>query len=203
MGTKKSDELLVPKIINFRKENIMTDYHFLCLTNADLNLSSPTIQGVVYCPGLVCTHCQMSLTYGIILNIDGQLELWGTTCAAKYDPRAWVDGINPWRHFLHKYEIETCKICTPRQQEDLRALALYTQIYPDEVVGKSIYRQFLKNGELDDDQVFHMRSILFGKGWINALVSRRDLLCRLKILTLLKDKLLMFHKIMSEGVTSK
>ena len=34
-----------------------------------------------------------------------------------------------------------------------------------------------------------MRSILFGKGWINALVSRRDLICRLKILTLLKGKL--------------
>jgi hypothetical protein len=169
-------------VTNSIKENKMNNQPFLCLTNADLNLESPVIRGIVYCPGLVCTHCQMPVSYGIVLSISGMMELRGSTCAADYKPSRWVDGMRHWRHFQNKAEIRLLEKCEPRQQDYWRALTLHRQIFPDNQLSLFLYNQFFQNGSLGKSQIVEMRSLLLETGWLNALVDRRDTINRLKLL---------------------
>jgi hypothetical protein len=169
-------------VTNSIKENMMTIQQFLCLTNADLNLESPVIRGIVYCPGLVCTHCQMPVSYGVILSISGMMELRGSTCAAEYKPSCWIDGMRHWRHFQNKAEIRLLEQCEPHQQDYWRALTIHRQIFPENQQGLFLYNQFFQNGSLDKGQILEMRSLLLEIGWLNALVDRRDTLNRLKLL---------------------
>jgi hypothetical protein len=167
-----------------------SNHPYLCLTNTDLNFPASTdIKGIAYCPGLVCTHCEMPLTFGIILNITDTLELWGTTCAASYDPTPWVQAIRAARYFITKSEMDLDADLPSKQQNYFRALSLYLQIFPDHTVARELRQTYLNENLLSEHQLSEVRSLLFDTGWINDLVARRDTMRRLSILTSLGNAL--------------
>ena len=167
----------------------MTEHTFLALTNTDLGLSSPTIQGAIYAPGLVCTHCQYPLNLGMVVNTEAGLELLGQTCAASHQPKPWVQAIKNKKYYQSRHEVFQDAKLPVDQRVYFRAAALYRQIHPEELLSRLMLLPFLKDEEITPELRRDISRMVRPIGKLKDLLSRRDQMFRLQLLAELGDQL--------------
>ena len=167
----------------------MTEHTFLALTNADLGLSSLTILGAVYAPGLVCTNCQHPLNFGMVVNTQTGLALLGQTCAVNHQPKLWVKALQSKKYYLSKFEVDQDAKLPVSQQVYFRAATLYRQMHPEEFFARLMLLPFFKDEEVTPELCHDISRMVRPIGKLKDLLSRRDQLFRLQLLIELGDQL--------------
>ena len=160
----------------------MSTHTFLALTTEDLILSSSSILGGAYVPGLVCSQCLNPLIAAVAVKADTHLKLLDGTCANRYHPGPWLAAMRNKKYFLNSVDCADDAKVAAHYRPHFRGLLLFDQLFPGEADAKSLLQPLRSGGAVTRDQLWAIAKYILMTGKPKDLLERRDQLMRLLLL---------------------
>jgi len=160
----------------------MSKHTFLALTTEELNLSSPSILGGAYVPGLVCSQCLTPLTEAVVARPDTHLQLLDGTCANRYRPGPWLAAMRNKKYFLNSLDCADDTKVPVHYRPHFRGLLLFDQLFPGKADTKSLLQPLRSGEKVTQEQLWAIAKPILLTGKPKDLLERRDHLMRLLLL---------------------